>query len=150
VVDVKRWLSGWSWTAAAVAAAWVVFGAVLWMIYGPVQHPINFGPVSVHPTTVHAGGVVVVTRSFDVFEPVVLTVTRNLVPVGEPRRPVYGLPETRVLWKPGKYANPRAHEIPDYVVPGKYRMELVAEWRVNFLRQHSEPLAPVEFEVVAR
>jgi len=147
---MTRYLVGWSWTAAAVAAAWCAAFVLGWMAWGPVPQPIKFGEVTVHPTTLHPGGIVVMTREFEVDKPVVVTVTRNLVPVGDPKRPVYTLLESKTNWTPGKYRNPRAHEIPDYVVPGKYRMEAVAEWRVNFLREHSEPLAPVEFTVVPK
>jgi len=148
---VKSIIWGWSWTAAAVATMWGALGVLAWMAWGPVPQPIVFtGKVSIYPHTINPGGVVVVTREFNVREPVALVVTRNLVPIGLPKRPVYWLSESRTLWKPGHYDNPRSHEIPEYIIPGKYRMELVASWSVNFLRHEVRELVPVEFDVVAR
>lgn len=148
---MTRFLGSWSWPSAIVASLWLALGGIAWLAWGPVPQPIAFtGKVTVHPETIHQGGVVVMTREFVVQAPVALTVTRNLVPIGEPRRPVYALPESRVMWQPGRYDNPRAHEIPDYVVPGRYRFDAVASWPVNPLRTETKPLAPVEFTVVPK
>lgn len=119
-----------------------------WMLYGPVAHPVEFGPGVASPAAVPQGGVVHVTREFIVRQPVVVTVQRNLQ--GVDKAVSYAMPESVTHWNPGRYANPRAFAIPEFLPPGHYMMESVATWKVNPLRTHSEPIQPVPIEVIPR
>lgn len=137
------------WPSMAIAAVLLGVGLILFLAFGPILFPsIKFEEfVTVEPVDPRPGGHITMERRYTVSSPVTVKVTRVMVPVGPPTRPIYTLAETTTAFKPGYYQRQRVHELPTYVIPGRYRLESVAHWRQNAFRETNVALKPVEIDV---
>ena len=136
---------------------WLVHGLIafcgmfafwfLWYTFLAAVPPITWHGNAVYPSHVRAGGTIEITRSYTVHREVILTVNRSLV-TGDCAKHCtsYGMPSTVYHLEPGTITRTVPHTVPDYIPPGRYRLEFSMVWQNSIGKDFSlrHPMLEIE------
>jgi len=123
---------------------------VYWLFFEPTNQ-IEWNPSTTSsPEKIKVGDNIIIHREVRINEaPLMVRFDRQLVEVdcNKPCKRFILVSSVRLFEKNGTEEIFAANQIPDYVLPGKYRVEVTATWQVNPLRSHSIKLPTPVVEV---
>ena len=117
-------------------AGWLALLLVTYWLLWPIEpiRKIDDNPRVLIDAAV-PGGVVARELKFTVRKDVTVHTSRRLIRIDcEEKCPTYELEASMQLWRAGQHIQNRALQVPAYVQPGRYRIDIFDRWSENPLR----------------